>query len=413
MFGSRVRAEVAEQLVRESFITAATEHELQAVSEPRVDEPLELKKGQDLSFEAIVEVKGEVVAKDYEGMELTKRPVKVEDDAVEAAITRLQREHTDFLPIEDRDTLAESDLVVVSVKGTVGEHDVDQPQVTVDLGDDENGPLPGLREALVGLKLDTKDHAVELAMPEDLDDKSIAGTTASLTLSVIDARKKDVPALDDEFAKDTGKGESLDELRKALREELESAQADQIANETREAALAELVKRNQVPVAQSLVDRVVHSKFHRLQQMMGIQDDNHEHHGFTDDLREKLAEGADDEVRGQLLVEAVATQENIEVGDADLDERLSAMANVQGAQIARVRAEMERDGRLDNLRFQIRHEKTLDLLVSKATVTEKEPEPAAEAEAAAAEPEAVAEPEAAVSATAGSEPASEEAEATE
>jgi trigger factor len=111
--------------------------------------------------------------------------------------------------------------------------------------------------------------------------------------------------------------------------------------------------------------------------MMGIEDHNHEHHGFTDELKEKLSEGADDEVRGQLLVEAVAEQEKIEVGDADLDERIGRMADMRGGAVkpAKLRAELDKAGQLDSLRLQIRHEKALDLLISKATVTEKAPEP--------------------------------------
>ncbi|MBT8495877.1 MAG: hypothetical protein KJO07_22730, partial [Deltaproteobacteria bacterium] len=221
------------------------------------------------------------------------------------------------------------------------------------------------------------DHELEIKVPDDHHEKEIAGADAKLTISVLDARQKDVPELDDEFAKDTGKAETLDELKAKVREDLEKGQADQIQSELRSAAADELVKRNQIPVAQALIDRVVHNKFHRLQQMMGIEDHNHEHHGFTDELKGQLAEGADDEVRGQLLVEAVAEQEKIEVSDEELDERIARMAEMRGGAVkpAKLRAELDKAGQLDSLRLQARHEKTLDLLVSKATVTEKEPEP--------------------------------------
>lgn len=377
MFGARVKAEVAGQLVRESFITAATEHKLDAVSEPRLDEMPDLEKGKDLSFEAIVEVKGDVVAKDYDGMQLSKRPLKVDETAVDEALEQVRREHTELMPIEERDTLSDKDVVSISCVGTVGEHEVNRPNLAVDLGDSKHQPLPGLVERLIGLKLDTADHKLEFEIPADHEEKEIAGAKVDLTISVLDAREKDVPDLDDEFAKDTGKGETLAELKSKLRAELEEAQRDQIAAELRSAALEELVKRNQIPVAKSLIDRVVHNKFHRLQHMLGIHDPHHEHAGFTDDLKEKLAEGADDEVRGQLLIEAVAEQEKIEVTDADLDDRIAKMAELRGGAVkpAKLRAEMDRSGQLDSLRFQVRNDKTLDLLVSKASVVEKEPEP--------------------------------------
>lgn len=386
MFGARVKAEVAGQFVRESFITATSEHNLDAVSEPRIDSKLELKKGKPLAFEAIIEVKGEVVAKDYDGMELNKRPLKVDDEAIEASLATMQRENTDFVPIEGREILGESDIVSLKVKGKLGEMDIDRDDVVVDLADSEREPLPGLAKALVGLAIDAADHALELAIPEDHKEAEIAGKNATLNVTVVEAREKDMPALDDEFAKDTGRAETLDELRTVVRGDLEEAQAEQIKNEVREAALKELVARNPIPVAQSLVDRVIHNKFHRLQSMLGIHDPDHDHAGFTDDLKDKLSEGADDEVRGQLLIDAVATTENVEVTDGDVDERIEKISKGQGGQKAsRLRAEMDRDGRLDNLRFQIRYDKTLDLLVSRATVTEKEPEakPAGEDSAAA------------------------------
>jgi trigger factor len=117
--------------------------------------------------------------------------------------------------------------------------------------------------------------------------------------------------------------------------------------------------------------------------MLGIPEDpnnhDHNHPELQGELRDKLAEGAEDDVRGQLLVEAVAEQEKIEVSDDEINARLAKMANAaEGPQLARVRAEMEKDGRLENLRFQLRQDKTLDLLVERATVVEKEPEPPAD-----------------------------------
>src|SRR5262245_48913351 len=144
MFGKRVRAEVAGQLVRESFVTAVTEHNLQAVSEPRVDQFPEIVNGQPLSFAATVEVRGDIAVADWKGMQLGKRPVKVDEAAVDMALEQLRREQTELRPIEGRETLIDSDVVAVSIKGTVGEHPIDRPQLVIDLGDAEREPLPGL-----------------------------------------------------------------------------------------------------------------------------------------------------------------------------------------------------------------------------------------------------------------------------
>jgi trigger factor len=374
MFGKRVRAEVAVQLVRESFLTATSEHNLEAVSEPKVEEAdLSIQKGEPFSFEAVVEVKGTVEAKDYDGMELFRRPLAVADEAVDKAVEALQAENTELLPIEGRDVTARTDVLYISLKGTIGDREVERDGMPVDLTDDANEPLPGLVAALVGLPISAADHSFELAIPNDVPDEGVAGQTAKLTVTIKDARRKQVPELDDDFAKDVGRGETVEELRASVRKELEAQQEEEIKRELREAARKELVKRNQIPVASALVDRAVEYQFSRLKMMLGIpagQDG-----GLTDDLAEKMRPSAADEVRGQLLLEAVAEAEGVEVSEGELDEHVSSVARTRGVQPARLRAEYDRDGRLENIMFSLRQDKTLDLLISRATVTEKEPEP--------------------------------------
>jgi len=406
MFGKRIHAEVATQLVRESFITAATEHKLDAVSEPQVDiEELSIKKGKPFEFEAIVEVRGEVKAENFDNMELQRRPLNVTDEAVTNAVEQLRREATELMPIEGRDLTTRTDILMLSVKGALGEHEIDQPQLTVDLEAADREPIPGLIEALTGMPLDLKDHETEITIPDDYHDESIKGQTAKLTISILDARRKETPELDDEFAKDTGKGETLDELRQATRKELEDSQEEQIKSELRDAALKELVKRNQIPVASSLVERAVQMQHDRLKMMLGLPPEQAEAFALDDEMREKMRPAATDEVRGQLLLDAVSTQESIEITEEELTERLTSMAAQRKQAVARFRADLDRDGRLDGIRFQILQDKTLDMLVGRATITEVDPADAAkEAEEAAA---------AAAAATA--EEASEEApaEATE
>src|SRR6185436_17611304 len=98
---------------------------------------------------------------------------------------------------------------------------INQPQFAVDLDDDEREPLPGMRQALLGLPIDTKDRKLEIAIPDDHKDESLRGRKADLTVTILEVRAKEVPELDDEFAKDTGKGETLEAVRATLRSELE------------------------------------------------------------------------------------------------------------------------------------------------------------------------------------------------
>jgi len=373
VYGPRVNAEVAYELVRESFFRANQEHQLAAVAEPRVEEAAPIKKGQPFTFAAIIEVRGDVQVNEYKALPIERRRLDVPESAVEESLAQLRREHTELRPIEGRDVTAAGDIVGLSVTGTIGEHQINQPQFAVDLDDAEREPLPGMREALLGIPLDTKDKKLEITVPDDYKDESIRGRKAELTVTILEVRAKDVPALDDEFAKDTGKADTLDGLKAALRKELEDKERETIDREAREAVLRELIKKNQIPVAGSLVERAVEMQYQRLRQMLGMKPDrNNPTAGLTDDLREKMRPQGADEVRGQLLLEAIADKENLAVTDEELNHHIEETAKARNVAAAKLRAEWQRDGRLDNVTYSLRQDKVLKFLVDSAAITEVE-----------------------------------------
>ncbi|MCG8424342.1 MAG: trigger factor [Proteobacteria bacterium] len=387
MYGKHVRAEVTSQLVRESFLTATSEHNLQAVAEPRMEDAPNIKKGEPLSFEAIVEVKGEVVAKDYNGMELTHQLGPVTDEDVDRAIEALRREHAELLPIEGRDITARTDHLTVKLIGTIGSQEIDQPRMQVDLSEPANEPLPGLVEALLGLPLNIEDHDLELAIPDEFPDQSAAGQKAILTASIVDARQKQLPELDDDFAIDIDRGETVAELRENVQRELNEQRDQELKRLLREAALKELIERNEIPVAPALVERGVELQYQRLQHMLGIPHD-HETSDLTESMRESLRPIALKEVRGELLLESVAEQEKIEITADDLDKHIAEMAQPRNIPPAKLRAELDRDGQLEHIEFQLRRDMTLDILVDRANLKEIDPSEVEEPAEQGAKPEA-------------------------
>jgi trigger factor len=369
VYGPRINAEVAYQLVRESFVRASEEHNLAAVAEPRVEEAAPIKKGQPFTFAAIIEIRGDVVPQDYVGLAIERRKLAVAESAVDEALAQLRREHTELRPIEGREVTAPGDIVGLSVTGSIGEHQINQPQFAVDLDDTEREPLPGMREALIGVPLDTKDKQIEITVPDDYKDESIRGRKAELTVTILEVRAKEVPALDDEFAKDTGKADTLDGLRAALRKELEDREREVIDREARENALRELIKNNQIPVAASLVERAVEMQYARLRQMLGMKPERG-NPGLNDELRDKLRPAGADEVRGQLVLEAIADKEGLTITDEELARHIEATAKTRNVAPAKLRAEWQRDNRIDNVVYSLRQDKVLRFLVDKAQVTE-------------------------------------------
>ena len=370
MFARQVHLEVAKELVQESFLHAAREHRLEPVAEPVVEDAA-IRPGENFKYSARVEIRAPVEIKSWTGVAVSRRPVEVNDAEVEHALEHKRLTQTEYKAIEGRKETAASDVAIVALKGTVGEFPVDRPEVTVDLGDAEHEPLPGLARALIGIPLDAKDHAIALQIPEDTPQKEIAGKTAQLAVTIRDVREKQVPALDDEFAKDTGEADTLDELRKKLRADLEKAARERIDREVRQAVLKELVTQNPVAVAPALVERGIDSQLERTRLTLMLQGIDLDKSGVdTQGLREKLRDSAAEEIKGQLLLEALADQEKIEVGEAEVNAKIAEMAAQREKTPAKMRAELDKEGSLDSLRWRLRQEKALDLVVSRATISE-------------------------------------------
>src|SRR5689334_20262887 len=218
MFGKTVEQEVMGKLVNDGFVQVAHEQHLHPVAEPVIDDAkMPTKPGDPFRFVARIEVRPEIKPKDYKEVELTRRRAAVSDTDVERALEHKRQELTEYRAIEDRDRAAPSDVLIVAMKGTVGEHKIDREEVRVDLSEPGDAPLPGLAEALRGLSLKSRDEEVSFDIPADHPRKEIAGKTAQLRVTMKEAREKVVPALDDDFAKDTGDADTLVELREKLR----------------------------------------------------------------------------------------------------------------------------------------------------------------------------------------------------
>jgi trigger factor len=369
-FGKAVQNEVAKELVQESFLATVSEHKIEPVAEPVVEEAV-LKPGEAFRYSARIEIRAPIELKLWEGLAGVRRVVEVTEAEVDKAVEQKRLMHTEFRPITGRETTAASDVMIVAVKGKVGEHDVDKPEVSVDLSEPAHEPLPGLALALTGIRLDAKDLPLTLHMPADHEQKEIAGATAELKVTVKDVREKVIPDVDDEFAKDTGEADSLAELRGKLRERLEHAARERAQRDLREGLLKELVKHNPIPVAPALVERGIDSQLKRARMSFAMQGVDLDQTGIDmGGMRERLREGASEEVRGQLLLEALADAHQLEVSEADVDARVAELAQLGNKRPAKLKAEMEKEGSLESLRFRIRQEKALDLVASRATIEE-------------------------------------------
>jgi trigger factor len=369
LYGKQVDQEVVKELVRDSMVKAADEHNLKPVAEPVIDET-PITHGQPLKFAAKIEVRPQVEPKDYFGIELVRRAPQASDDQIEHALKHKQDELSQFKKVEGRDTVTDQDAVVIKFEGTVGEHKVEH-QTMLDLTDQEHEPLPGISKVLIGLPVGAKDHEIAWSIPADHPRKELAGREAKLKVTFSDVKEKLVPKLDDDFAKDTGEAQTFDELKQKIRDKILASDRQKAERELRESALKELRKRNPIEVSGGLVDRQLDNVVERVKlqlQLAGIDIRNLEESKIREDLREVAA----DEVRGTLLLEAIAEKEKVTVTDADLKKRLAELASLRGTSGEKLRAEYQKEGRLGALEHALREELTLDLLLTRATIKDAE-----------------------------------------
>jgi trigger factor len=372
MFARRVEEQVVRQLIQESLLRAAHQHSLEPVAEPIVDE-VQMSKGSPFRYSARIEVRASLDPHGYDGVELEKPTPTVTVEEVDRALERKRQELSEYRQIEGRTELGPSDVVMCELRGEVGDRPFHQERAFVELsGTGNNEVIPGLGKALLGKPVtSTEPLALELDLPAEEGEPK--GKKALLKVQIKDARERLVPALDDDFAKDTGEADTLDELRTKLREQLLVEKDKDVTRGLRSALIKELLKRNEFQVAPSLVERHSASMVERTKLTMAMQGLNMSAIGMDDEqMKDRLRPAAADEVRAAMLIDAIGTKENVAVTDAELEKHLAEMAKGRDTSVPRLKAELQKEGRYQSIKQQLREEKTLDLLLSRAKIVPTE-----------------------------------------
>jgi trigger factor len=375
MFGKSVREELARDLVQETFQTAVANHNTIALTQPVVEQS-SLEKNRPFVYAARFEVPPNLQPENYRGVAVRRRPAQVHDDKVETELQTKREQLTELrpVPVEAHDHVTEpGDVWTVDVEGQLGELPLSRTDLKVEIGKHTQEFVPGLAAALEGIKRSEVGTVKNLRFvpPADRVKPEYRGGEAVLAVGLRDVRVKHVPDLDDEFARDTGEAETLDELRQKLRERLLEDDRNQAEREARLRLVEELLSRHPFEPAPSMVGREVAAQIDLAKRQLGSQGLTLAQAGTSEaQLARQIRPQALFNVKAFLLLDAIAKAEGIDVPDDEFERELQTMAQESGQSMARMRATMEKNGQLILLRAQMREEKILDFLMAQADVTE-------------------------------------------
>jgi trigger factor len=366
MFGDRIRAEVFGRLIHASYTEALEEQQITAVGQPEIVTE-QTEAGTALRYRATVEVRPDVTVEGYTGLSVDRPLSPVSDEDVAAALGRLQESLAQLRPVTDRTLVQLGDVVSLDYEAHVDGRLMSRGENRdVELG--ANRFPPGFDDRLVGAAVGGK-LDFDITYPTENSAPELAGKSVHFHVEVRSISVKEVPPLDDDFAKDHGECSTLEELRQRLRRQLEAEAARRADEAVRRNVVVELAKRHDVPVPQAMVQRrteaLVEEVLHDWQRQRGRLKDDSQARAH---LRKELEPRAHEQVKAILLLEAVARQEAIGVSDGEVEAHVSALAQAAGAAAERVRALYQQPEARGQLRAQMLQSRAVDFLVSRAEI---------------------------------------------
>ena len=378
-YKSEIQTEVLRELLPEAVQKALTEHKLAALGEPQVhfdnQEGLNDFGQQPLKVKVDVEVLPDITLDTYKGLEAERRTRPVTDEDIDKMIESLRDASASLQPVEDRAS-ALGDTVTINARGRMvdDEHeaeDIKVDDVEVILGGP--GVMQEFTENLTGVKADDT-RTFKVDYPQDFNSAGLAGKSVEYVTEVTAVRQKELPELDDEWAKSLGGDfDSVDTLRAKVREDLESRSKAESDRELRDDVLRKLLEAHQFEVPQSLVDEQTNYRLEGVaRQMMGRGIDPRRPDLNWEAAREDVKAQAEADVRATMLLEKIAEAENITVSDEEVEAEIQSIATASQQPIEQVRAALTKNGGERSIAHRLRNRKALDVLVENARITDAE-----------------------------------------
>ena len=357
------------EVVPEELEKAVEENKLEVVSRPDI-EVTQIGKGQDLIFTAVFQTKPEAELGKYKGVEIKKIEYKVTDEDVEHELGHMQEHNSRLISVEDR-PVEKGDIANINFEGFVDGVAFEGGKAeNHDLEIGSNTFIPGFEDQIIGMKID-EEKDIQVKFPDEYFSKDLAGKDATFKVKVNEIKKKELPTLDDEFAKDVSEFDTLKELKESIKEKQQKQNDERAKYETQDAVIKAVCENVKVDIPSGMVETETENMLKDMEQRLSYQGLKLNQYlqmmGKTrEEMQKEYEPQAIEAIKSRLAIEAVIKAEKIEVADIDIDEKIKEMAKNYG------RENDEEFLKNENVRNYIKQglesEKAIEFLVENAKI---------------------------------------------
>jgi trigger factor len=366
-FAEGIRQDVVESVLPTHFRTAIDAQSLKPVSQPQLTD-LQLEDGKPLKFKAVFEVLPEFSVEGYQQIKVEKPDTSLNEEEFNAELERVRDSRSTMEPVTEDRALVDGDWAQISFKGeVVGEtpeaeaQPIEGQDVMIQVGGENT--LASFNEALRGAN-PGQELKFEVSYPADFGERRLAGKTVAYDVEVKAIKKKIQPELTDDFAKELGEYEGIEDFKNKLREHLANDKERKLKAETRDRLTEALVAHYQFPVPESMVQNQIDARLDRGLRALAAQGMRTEDMRKLDfaRLRDAQRDSAVNEVKATLVLDKIAAAENVEVSDEELENELQLISLQTREPLETLRERLTNEGALTRIREQLRREKTGSLL---------------------------------------------------
>ncbi len=333
-YGSEIFYEDAfNELVPEIYEKELKENNIEAVNKPDIDID-QMGKGQNLKFTAIVQIKPEVKLGKYKGIQIKKIEYNVSDDDVEHELGHMAEKNARMIAIEDR-PVEKGDITTIDFEGSIDGVKFEGGKAEgheLEIG--SGSFIPGFEDQIIGMKID-EEKDVKVKFPDDYFSEELKGKDAVFKVKLHEIKKKELPEINDEFAKDTSEFETLEELKNSIKEKMEEENKSRAKYETEEEAIKAVCKDAEVDIPSGMIDTELDNMVKDVETRLSYQGMNMENYlqminKTMEEFRKEGEEQAKTAVKTRLVLEQIIKEEKIEPDEKKLDEKIEEMAKMYG-----------------------------------------------------------------------------------